>query len=274
MHEVNVVIISDSSGGTAYCEAKTALSQFPDVKAVFKRYPFITTTSIAKAPLAYAKEQNAVIFDTLVSPKLNEMVYNFAKWNHLVLVDCLHQPVSAIKNHYHVHPVLQTGMVHKLTSEYFDKISAIEFATTNDDGRHPENIPRADIVILGPSRTSKSPLSLYLAQHYGYKVVNVPIGPQIQLPKQVYQVNQQRIFGLLNSVDLLRNIRRNRLRNAGLQNVDTPYTNPKNIQQELDYAKDLYQKLGCLQINVSNKSIEETSAFILEALGNNKLIKK
>ena len=190
MRTINIAIISDSSGGTAYCEAKTALSQFPKVKAIFRRYPFITTTSIAKAPLDYAKEHDAVIFDTLVSPKLNEMVYNFAKWNQLVLVDCLHQPVSAIKNHYHVHPVLQTGMVHKLTSEYFDKISAIEFATKNDDGKNPDSIPRADIVILGPSRTSKSPLSLYLAQHYGYKVVNVPIGPQIQLPQQIYQVNR------------------------------------------------------------------------------------
>lgn len=267
MAALNVVIISDSSGGTALMEAKTTLSQFPKVESHFRRFPFITTKAVAKGPLAYAKENDGIIFDTLVNPELNELVYNFAKQNNLVLVDCLHQPVTAIEKHFKIKPVMQTGMVHKLTPEYFDKIEAIEFATNNDDGKHPENIKKADIVILGPSRTSKSPLSLYLAQHYGYKVVNVPIGPAIQLPKQVFEVDKQHVFGLLNSVNLLQSIRRNRLRNAGLTNVDTPYTNSSNIQKELEYAQDLYRKIGCLQINVSNKSIEETSAFILEALG-------
>lgn len=266
MKKINIVIISDSSGGTAFYEAKTVLSQFSEATPVFKRFPFITTISILKTPLKYAKAHDATIFDTLVSPKLNKMVYDFAKWNHLVLVNCLHQPVSAIKNHYHIIPALKTGMVHKLTPEYFDRINAIGFTSQNDDGKHPENIPKADLVIIGPSRTSKTPLSLYLAQRYGLKVVNVPIGPTTQLPKQLKSVDPKKLFGLINSVQLLHRIRSNRMVRMGLP-ANTAYTDPKNIQKELDYAKRLYNQLHCLTINVSNKSVEETSTLILEAIG-------
>ena len=119
-------------------------------------------------------------------------------------------------------------------------------------------------MLLGVSRTSKTPLSLYLANQ-GYKVANLPLVPKTQIPKEIYQVDKKRIFGLTNDPEVLNNIRRQRMISYGLD-PDTVYSNMDNINQELEFATNLYKELGCLQINVATKSIEETATLIIESL--------
>ncbi len=134
----------------------------------------------------------------------------------------------------------------------------------NDDGKNAKGLLEADIVLLGVSRTSKTPLSLYLANQ-NQKVANLPIGPDLHIPDELAQVKKDRIFGLLNTPEKLSKIRKQRMLSYGLD-ANTPYSDTDNIRVELAYAKKLYRKIGCLTINVANKSIEETATIILESL--------
>src|SRR5699024_6231822 len=122
-----------------------------------------------------------------------------------------------------------------------------------------------DVVLLGISRTSKTPLSLFLANR-NIKVANLPIVPQAHIPDEIYQVDPHKIIGLTNDPKVLNNIRRERMIAYGL-NPDTTYSDLDAIKKELDFAQDLYKKLGCYVINVANRSIEETATLILEQLG-------
>lgn len=260
----NVFVISDSSGQTGTAIAKTAAAQFPEARANISQYPFIRTKSILSGILKLAKENNAIIFHTLVNPELSDMVGLFSRQNKLYSFDCIQKPINIISHRLNESSAEVPGLVHNLNAEYFKRIASIEFTVANDDGRNPSGLTKADIVILGVSRTSKTPLSLYLANE-SYKVANLPIGPDLQLPKEIWKVDPKKIFGLTNSVTKLKQIRSQRMKEYGLDG-DTPYSNSDNIKKELDYAKNLYHKIGCLSINVVNKSIEETATIITESL--------
>ncbi|TPR13861.1 pyruvate, water dikinase regulatory protein [Apilactobacillus timberlakei] len=264
MDKLPIFAISDSSGETAMQVAKTAGSQFNETNLDYERYPFITTESILNGILKIAAEKQAVIFHTLVNPKLSDIIENFAEENDLQSVDCIQSPMKAISNRLGSKPERVSGMVHDLNEEYFKRIAAMEFSVENDDGNNPQNLKEADVVILGISRTSKTPLSLYLANKK-LKVSNVPIGPETQLPEEIWKINNEKIFGLTSDISKIQKIRQARMLSYGLEE-DTPYSNSENIKKELDYAKELYNKLNCLQINVADKSIEETATIIMESL--------
>lgn len=266
-NKINILIISDSSGATAFTIAKTAASQFAKIETDYKRYPFIQTKSILKGILKLALETNAMVFHTLVNPELSKYVYDFCKQNNLYEFDCIQKPLYLISQKMHIKPEIVPGMVHDLNDQYFNRISAIEFAVTNDDGKNPSGLLQADIVVLGISRTSKTPLSLYLANQ-NIKVANLPIGPGIQLPDEIWKVDTNKIIGLTNTITNLKKIRKERVLAYGL-NPDTPYSSSEYIEKEINYANDLYKKLNCIKINVHNKSIEETATVITESLNLN-----
>ncbi|GAC46292.1 phosphotransferase [Pediococcus acidilactici NGRI 0510Q] len=140
----------------------------------------------------------------------------------------------------------------------------MEFAVTYDDGKDPAGFLKADIVLLGVSRTSKTPLSLYLANK-GYKVANLPLVPKTQIPEEIWQVDRDKIFGLTTTKEVLNGIRRQRMISYGL-NPDSSYADMDSINKELQFADDLFKKIGCLVINTANKSIEETATIIMESL--------
>ncbi|WP_109249018.1 pyruvate, water dikinase regulatory protein [Lentilactobacillus kefiri] len=267
MQTQNVFIISDSSGATAQTVAQTALSQFPDIKGEIRRFPFIQTDSILRGILKIALNQHAMIFHTLVNTDLSKMVQSFCKENGLSDFDCVQSPMNMLSQLTGQQPAHVPGLIHDLNQNYFERISAIEFAVENDDGKNPKGLQEADIVLLGVSRTSKTPLSLYLANQ-NQKVANLPIGPELHLPDEINDIDKDKMFGLLNTPEKLSKIRKQRMISYGM-NPDTPYSDPKHIKTELEYAKKLYRKIGCLTINVANKSIEETATIILESLNLN-----
>ena len=141
----------------------------------------------------------------------------------------------------------------------------MEFAVMYDDGKDPKGFLEADVVLLGVSRTSKTPLSLFLANK-NLKVANLPLVPQTHIPKEIYEINPKKIIGLTNDPSVLNEIRRQRMISYGL-NPDTTYSNMDSINEELESAQKLYKKLGCYVINVSHRSIEETAALIMHHLG-------
>ncbi|RMC46445.1 pyruvate, water dikinase regulatory protein [Lactobacillus sp. ESL0230] len=264
--EVNIIIISDSAGDTAFNNAVAATAQFPDAQINYRRYPFVyNKEKLAETFQEIEKYPNLVIIYSLVKDEMQLPVIRFIREHNIHGIDILSPVVEAIQSATGSRPLKKIGAQHKMNQKYFDRISAMEFAVMYDDGKDPKGFLEADVVLLGVSRTSKTPLSLFLANK-NLKVANLPLVPDTHIPKEIYQVNPKKIIGLTNDLSVLNEIRRQRMIAYGL-NPDTTYSNTDAIKKELDSAQTLYNELGCFVINVANRSIEETAALILDHLG-------
>ncbi|WP_294891230.1 pyruvate, water dikinase regulatory protein [uncultured Lactobacillus sp.] len=264
--EVNIIIISDSAGDTAFNNAVAAAAQFPDAQITYRRYPFI----INKEKLEETFEEiiqypNLLLIYSLVKDEMQIPVIRFVREHHIQSVDILSPAIESIQKLTGLKPEQKIGAQHKMNQKYFDRISAMEFAVMYDDGKDPKGFLEADVVLLGVSRTSKTPLSLFLANK-NLKVANLPLVPDTHIPKEIYQINPKKIIGLTNDLSVLNEIRRERMISYGLS-PDTSYSNTDAIKKELDSAQKLYDKLGCFVINVAHRSIEETAAIIMNHLG-------
>ena len=163
---------------------------------------------------------------------------------------------------------MTAGMIHKLDQEYFKKVEAIEFAVKYDDGKNPSGFEKADIVIIGVSRTSKTPLSMFLA-YKKIKAANLPLVPEVPLPEELFKIPPKKVVGLIIDPYKLNNIRSERLRTMGLDG-EANYANIARIEEELAYARAVMRRVHCPILDVSNKSIEETASFVMQIIERNK----
>lgn len=263
---VNLIIISDAVGDTAFNMVQAGAVQYPDINFNYRRYPFITNEDkLQKVFDEIVNFDNVMIAFTLVKEAEQLAVIKFAREHNFKYVDLLSGVIENIHAMTGIDPKDEIGAVHQMGQNYFDRISAMEFAVMYDDGKDPKGFLEADVVLLGVSRTSKTPLSLFLANK-NLKVANLPLVPQTHIPEEIYQVDPKKIIGLTNDPSVLNEIRRQRMISYGL-NPDTTYSNMDSINKELASAQALYDKLGCFVINVAHRSIEETAALILEHLG-------
>lgn len=263
---VNLIIISDAVGDTAFNMVQAGAVQYPEVNFIYRRYPFITDRKkLEKVFSEVEKLDNVMIAFTLVHEEEQLALIKFAREHNMKYVDLLSGVIENIHSITGIDPNHNIGAVHEMGKNYFDRISAMEFAVMYDDGKDPKGFLEADVVLLGVSRTSKTPLSLFLANK-NLKVANLPLVPQTHIPKEIYEIDPKKIIGLTNDPSVLNEIRRQRMISYGLD-PDTTYSNMDSINKELASAQALYDKLGCYVINVAHRSIEETAALILEHLG-------
>ncbi|MQS76056.1 pyruvate, water dikinase regulatory protein [Companilactobacillus halodurans] len=265
--KLNVFVLSDGVGETALRVAKAAFIQFPEMDTTYTKYPFIKNDEQLKNILNEAKAKNSVILHTIVSEEICEVINKFCQENGLTYYDILNPIIGTFSQMTHQKPIRKKGLLHELDKNYFDMISAMEFTISNDDGQNPKGLLEADLVLLGISRTSKTPLSLYLANK-NIRVANLPLGPSMSLPDQLWDVDRSKIVGLTNDMNVLLKIRRQRMIAYGL-NPDATYSDEDEIKKELDYSDKIYKKLGCPVINTADRSIEETAAIIMEKLNFN-----
>lgn len=258
-----IYVLSDSIGETAQNVVSAVLVQFPTLKITdIRRYPFIEDKDMLNDILNEALKENGVIVHTLVTADFVELVTRFCQETGLSYVDVMSPLTNVIHAKTGVAPKEEPGALHKLDEHYFNRVSAIEFAVKYDDGKDPRSFLLADYVILGISRTSKTPLSMYLANR-NYKVANLPLIPEAALPKELFEVDPAKIIGLTSSPEALQKIRTSRLRSLGL-NEESTYSNEQRILEELAYADEVYRKLGIKVIDVEHRAIEETAALIYE----------
>ena len=264
MREMLIFVVSDSVGETGEAVARSVVSQFrPDFSAVeIERYPNISTQKEINLIVKEARERDAIIIYTFVEMQLREAIVDFANMLDVAIVDVLGPALNTLERKYNETSIQEPGIVHKLNDGYFKKIEAIEFAVKYDDGRDPRGIPLADIVIIGVSRTSKTPLSQYLA-HKSYKVANVPLVPEIDPPKELFQVDPKKCFGLVINPDQLNSIRKERLLVLGLKE-EAIYAKRERIELELEHFNSIVNKVGCHVIDVTNKAVEESANLIIE----------
>ncbi|WP_100010625.1 pyruvate, water dikinase regulatory protein [Lentibacillus sediminis] len=259
-----VYVLSDSVGETAELVIKAGLSQFNHGEFKISRIPYVEDRETIDESIQLAKEHNGMIGFTLVDPELRSYTNEQAERHGIEAIDIMGPVLASMERVIEHPPRLEPGLVHKLDEDYFKRVEAIEFAVKYDDGRDSRGIARADIVLIGVSRTSKTPLSQYLA-HKRIKVANVPIVPEVDPPEELFEVSPDKCIGLHINSEKLNEIRRERLKALGLGDQAT-YANMQRIEQELDYFNKVVEKIGCPIIDVSNKAVEETANIISQML--------
>lgn len=262
---LNIFLISDSTGETAEQLARAALAQFNGIKYNFERFSHIRDFLLLSEILNKCKEtENSILFYSLVDSSLLDYVKKFSELNSITNVDLLSASILAIQRVSNISPGNNPGALRKLNEEYFKRIDSIEFAVRYDDGKDPRGVLIADLVIIGISRTSKTPLSMYLANK-NIRVANIPLVPETKVPEELFKVSPKKIIGLTNSPEKLESIRKERLKSLGLPD-NSIYSNSNRILEELEYSDKIMKKIGCPTIDVSTKAIEETADIILKHL--------
>lgn len=260
-----IFVISDSVGETANRLIQAALAQYPNLNnPEIKNFPFIDNEVDLRSILKDALMQDAIVVSTLVASELNDIIKETAKTHDLRHIDFLSQMISLIHDQTGVAPTLKSGALHALDEDYFDRVAAIEFAVKYDDGKNPKGFLKSDIVLLGISRTSKTPLSMYLANK-SYKVSNLPLIPEVALPPTIYEVPAGKIVGLTASPNYIMKIRAERVKLMGVTST-TSYNDLERIKGELSYAEEIYAQLGAFIVSVENKSVEEVAQIIQQNL--------
>lgn len=265
MEDLIIYVISDSVGETAQQVTNAALSQFNiECDCEIRRFPYVSEYRDLINILENAKNEKALIVYTLVSENLLNITKDFCEKEDLSYVDLMTPLLNQISKKIDMIPKREAGIIRKLNESYFKRVEAIEFAVKYDDGKDPRGILKSDIVLLGISRTSKTPLSMYLANK-NIKVANVPLVPEIPIPKEVFEINPKKIIGLTNTPEKLNSIRQERLKVLGLSK-NASYANLERILQELEYSKKIMKKIECPVIDVSDKAIEETAGIIIDIM--------
>lgn len=269
MKKLTMFIVSDSVGETAELVAKAAASQFKaGLESVsLKRFSHIEDETQIKEIVYLAKAQEAVIVYTLVKSCMRKKLQKECQTVGINCIDLLGPVVEQLGVELDEKPLEEPGLVRKLDEDYFKKIDAIEFAVKYDDGRDPRGILMADIVLIGISRTSKTPLSQYLA-HQRLKVANVPLVPEVEPPEELFKINPKKCFALTISPQKLNSIRKERLKALGLKD-DANYARFERIEEEINHFNHVIEKIGCSIIDVTNRAVEETANVIITELQTN-----
>ena len=268
MDNLIIYVISDSVGETAQYVIKAALSQFPMKNDYdIRRFPYVADEKTLIDILNSGKTENAMIVYTLVDEKLLLKTKSFCEKENLSQIDLMTPLIKEISKKTKLKPKGEPGIIRKLDETYFKRVDAIEFAVKYDDGKDHRGILKSDIVLLGISRTSKTPLSMYLANK-NIQVANIPLVPEIPIPKEIFEINPKKIIGLTNTPEKLNKIRKQRLKALGLSS-NANYANLDRIIEELEYSEKVMEKIGCPVIDVSNKAVEETAGIIIDIINQN-----
>ena len=256
-----VFVISDATGETAEKVVRAALLQFSGVAVQIRMYTRVRLEAEMRSIVNRAKQIHALVVFTVVSNAHREMLRALCDDENVESVDLIGALMAKLAGFLGEQPRGVPGLLHTISDEYFRRIEAVEFTVRNDDGKEPRNLPKADLVLVGISRTSKTPLSTFLAQK-GYKVSNVPLVLGIAPPEELFQINQEKIFGLTIKPEALSQIRQVRLKHMGMP-ADTSYGQRDHIAQEIAYAQQIFREHpGWPIIDITGKAVEETAADI------------
>jgi regulator of PEP synthase PpsR (kinase-PPPase family) len=266
MDRQQLYVVSGGSGETALRMVQAALTQFSkgEGSALVRRFQNVRSREDLDRVLQMAAEKQAVIIHTTVSREMRDYLDQRCASLRLTQVDLFSNLLDTLALYLQESPEERPGSFHAVGDKYFRRIEAIEFALKFDDGIDMGGIPDADIVLVGISRTSKTPLSMYLAME-GFKVMNVPLVPAVPLPPELLTIPQGRIVGLTIQADRLQEIRAYRLKRLGATGSADNYSDLGRILDELAYADDVFRHHRRWPVlDVTGRSIEETAGLVLD----------
>ena len=259
-----IYVVSGGKGLAGNNMVQSLLIQYPNNNVPVIIIPNIGTVEEIEEIILRAKTDGGIITHTMVNPELREKFNKLGLFHQVKVIDFMGELAEYLDSHLEIEPLKHPGLYREINAEYFDRIEAIEFTLNHDDGLRPERLHQAEIILTGVSRSGKTPLSVYLAM-YGWKVANVPIVKGIPVPKELFEVDPNRIFGLNISVPNLISHRIKRMQSFNMP-TETEYTDEKYIREEIRNALFIFKRGKFKILNVTNKPIESTANEILELM--------
>ena len=262
---LTIFVLSDGTGETADQMIKAALVQYVRDGLKIVRYKNVRTESQVASIFEEAHQLRALLVYTVVSDNLRTFIRKLSEQSGVPSVDLLGPLMERLSTFLTKDPHSQPGLFHQVNEYYFRRIEAIEFTVKHDDGRYAENLRDADLILVGLSRTSKTPLSVYLS-YKGWKVANVPVVKGIPLPEKLFGTDQRKIIGLIIDPQTLVSIRRERLLKMG-EDPTGEYASLEHVVEEIEYCKEIFRKNRRWPVfDVTGKALEETATEIEKAI--------
>jgi regulator of PEP synthase PpsR (kinase-PPPase family) len=256
-----VFVISDATGATGQRVVQAALAQFASAKVEVELKPGVRKARVVRKLVKEAAQVGGTIVHTLAVPKLRAVMVEEGRARHVVTIDLMGPLVARLSEALELAPAARPGLLRQLDESYIRRIEAIDFAVRHDDGRNPGDLPQAELVLVGVSRTSKTPISIFLA-YRGWRVANVPIIADIEPPPALGRVDRSAVVALTvtsQRLMLLRKARASRM--GGILSLN--YASREQVQRDLDWAELLLRRERWATVDVTNKSIEECAAEII-----------
>lgn len=264
MKQFHLHLVSDATGETINSVARACVIQFDDVRPVEHFWNLVRTDRQLDMVLEGIREHPGLVMFTLVDEPLRRRLQDFCREVQVPCIPVLDPLINALAAFLGVESQRQPGRQHALDAEYFGRMDAMDFALAHDDGQSSWDLHEADVILMGVSRTSKTPTCIYLANR-GIKAANIPIVPGCPLPPEIEKLTRPLIVGLTKDPDRLIQIRRNRLKLLN-QGETSTYVDPEVVRAEVTDARRMFSRRGWPVIDVSRRSIEETAAEIMMLL--------
>lgn len=256
-----VFTVSDGTGETALNIVKAVKAQFENAEMHVNRYNKIGSREMIDAVLQEAKEKQATVVATIVNPDLRVFLMSRSMQLGVRVVDVLFPLLETLSAQLGKRPSEVPGRLRLLDKDYFKRIWALEYTVRHDDGLNTQDLSEADIVLVGVSRTSKTPLSIYLG-HKGYKVANIPVVPNTQPPENLFKIDQKKVVGLLIDPDRLSEIRTARIKALGMTDKGD-YADSKHVFEEVEWCRDLFRRNKIWPvIDVTGRAVEENAVEV------------
>ena len=266
---LTIFAVSDSIGETAEQVAQAAASQFTEEVEV-KRIPYVKTLEDVEELIEEVKEkENAMIVSTIITVNVREYLTQKGTENNLSVINILGPIINVTAAMLDKQPKYNPGAMWKTDEVYFKRIEAMEFAMQYDDSKDYRGLKNADVVLVGLSRTSKTPLCMYLANK-GLKCINIPLVHEVEVPEELYTLDKGKVFGLVINPLQLIEIRKKRLDKFHRIASNIEYAGDARILEEFEFADKILRKLGCKTIDVTQRAIEDTALIIMKSLGRDK----
>lgn len=263
MNKFTLYLISDSTGDTVSNVAKAALAQFESIEVEEHIYTLVRSKGQMEKIMEKIKSDPGVVIYTIISKELRTQLKSLCKELHVPCISVLSRVITDLSSYLNVKAENNTiGKQHELDEEYFERMNAINFSLSHDDGQSMWDLEEADIIIIGPSRTSKSPTSVYLA-FKGYKTANIPYVQTSSLPDNLFSLTTPLIVGLTINSENLVQIRKNRLLSL-YEDQNNCYIDIESVEEEIKESKKLFMKHNWPIIDVTRRSVEETAATIIQ----------
>jgi len=262
MTETHLHLVSDATGETVQSVARACLIQFDDVELSEHIWTLVRNERQLDEVIRGVEAHPGFVLFTMVDPDMRTKLQSACRRLRLPCVAVLQPVMAALSGYLKTEEHAQPGRQHTLDAEYYERISAMDYAMAHDDGQATWNLEEADVVLVGVSRTSKTPTCVYLANR-GIKAANIPIVMGVDLPEDLFQLKKPLIVGLTNDTRKLLQVRRNRLRMLN-DGSESEYVDPQAVRDEVNFAKRLFTEQGWPVIDISRRSIEETAAAIIQ----------
>lgn len=269
MSNLNVFLVSDSTGETVTNVSRSALAHFEDIEIEEHLWTLVRTKGQIDKLAKSLQKNHGIVMYTLVNEELQEYLRETCAKLQVLAIPVLAEVVATLSSYLGIKTINLPGRQHTMNEEYFTRINAINFALAHDDGQAYFDINKADIILIGPSRTSKSPTSIYLA-YRGYKTANIPFVMGQKLPDEIKNIEKALVVGLVINPERLIEIRKNRI--VSMNDIsNNNYVDCLKVEQEVVEAKRFFQQNRWPIIDVTRKSVEETAANIIKLYEQRKL---